>query len=298
MAEIVMCEPQELYNLLNQSSRNVSRLAEINYLCLMDAREAQDYKTSHIPTARHANVDSEGTFLLPEAVEVDSMHHVVVYDSNTSCLEEKGRAAKCAQVFAKVSLYPVKILKGGFERFSALYTFLRTEKILYTILELDNLKTYPVEIIAGRLYMSDEKQSMDSSILKDLKISAVVCISESDTVESTFTKGNRTILSIPAADTDASDLSASFERICSFIASNFSADSRVLIVSKHGRSRCSAVTIAFLMHHLKYTLEEAWKHMCKCKPNMRPNTGFLKQLSDWELHTTGTRVTDISEPFY
>lgn len=34
--------------------------------------------------------DSEGRFLLPEAVEVVSMQHVVVYDSNTSCLEEQG----------------------------------------------------------------------------------------------------------------------------------------------------------------------------------------------------------------
>lgn len=34
--------------------------------------------------------DSEGMFLLPEAVEVDSMRHMVVYDSNTSCLQEQG----------------------------------------------------------------------------------------------------------------------------------------------------------------------------------------------------------------
>lgn len=38
--------------------------------------------------------DSEGTFLLPEAVEVDSMQHVVVYDSNTSCLQEEGNRLK------------------------------------------------------------------------------------------------------------------------------------------------------------------------------------------------------------
>lgn len=44
-----------------------------------------------------------------------------------------GRATECAQALAKVSLYPVHIVRGGFERFSALYTFLRTEKILYTI---------------------------------------------------------------------------------------------------------------------------------------------------------------------
>uniref|UniRef100_A0A3Q4H4W0 Serine/threonine/tyrosine-interacting-like protein 1-like n=1 Tax=Neolamprologus brichardi TaxID=32507 RepID=A0A3Q4H4W0_NEOBR len=166
MAKIVMCETLELYNILNQC-RRVPRLAEINYLCLIGKRKS----------------DSEGTFLLPELVEVESMRHVVVYDNNTSSLQEQGRATSCAQVFAKASLNPVKILRGGFQRFSAQYPFLRTEKILNTIMELESLKIYPVEILAGLLYMGDEKQSMDSTLLKDLKIGAIVSISESNTLE-------------------------------------------------------------------------------------------------------------------
>ncbi|XP_023257390.1 serine/threonine/tyrosine-interacting-like protein 1 [Seriola lalandi dorsalis] len=297
MADITMCEPLKLYNLLNQC-RCVSRLAEINYLCLIDARETRDYNTSHIITAKNVKMDSEGKFLLPVAVEVDSMQHVVVYDSNASCLQEQGRAVECAQVLAKASLYPVHIVRGGFQRFSALYPFLRTEKIMYTITELENLKTYPVEVIAGLLYMGDQKQGTDSSILKDLKIKAVISISLSDTLESRSIKWSQTILSIPVADSVESDLYSNFERICSFIGSHINMGSRVLIVSRQGRSRCSALTIAFLMHHLKYTLEEAWKYMLKCKPTMRPNTGFLQQLSEWELHTMGTKVTDMSEPHF
>ncbi|XP_059207865.1 serine/threonine/tyrosine-interacting-like protein 1 [Centropristis striata] len=295
MAEVIMCEPFELYNLFNQGS-HVSRLAEINYLCLIDAREAQDYNRSHIITARNVKMDSEGTFLLPEAVEVDSMQHVVVYDSNTNCLQEKGRAVECAQVLAKASLCPVHLVSGGFQRFSALYPFLRTEKIMYTITELENLKIYPVEIIAGQLYMGDQEHGMDSSILKNLKISAVLNFSQTNTLESG--NGNQTIHNIPVADSVMSDLYSSFERICSLIGSHISMGSRVLIVSWHGRSRCSAATIAFLMQHLKYTFEEAWKYMLKCKPSMRPNTGFLQQLSDWELHTIGTKATNISEPHF
>ncbi|XP_034539974.1 serine/threonine/tyrosine-interacting-like protein 1 [Notolabrus celidotus] len=294
MAEVILCEPLELYNLLNQS-RCVSRLAEINYLCLIDAREVRDYRVSHIVTARNAKVDSEDSFLLPEAIEVDSMQHVVVYDGNTSCLEEQGRAVQCAQMFTKASLHPVKIVRGGFQRFSAMYNFLRTDKILYTVMELENLKTYPVEIIAGLLYMGDLHQSMDSSTLRDLKINAVISISESDTLKSRSIKGIQTILNIPVEDSGVSDLYSSFEKICSFIDSHINIGSRVLIVSRQGRSRCSAVTIAFLMHHLKYTLEEAWRFVLKCKPNMRPNTGFIRQLSDWELHTRGTKVTKTSE---
>lgn len=38
--------------------------------------------------------DSEGTFVLPDAVEVDSMQHVVVYDSDTSCLQGRGNCVK------------------------------------------------------------------------------------------------------------------------------------------------------------------------------------------------------------
>lgn len=49
--------------------------------------------------------------------------------------------------------------------------------------ELENVKTYPVEIIEGLLYMGDQKQGMDTSILKDLKICAIVNVTQGDTLE-------------------------------------------------------------------------------------------------------------------
>ncbi|KAK2828365.1 hypothetical protein Q5P01_019399 [Channa striata] len=295
MAKILMCEPFELYNLLNQCNR-VSRLAEINYLCLIDAREIQDYDTSHVITAKSVRMDLKGTVILPEAVEFDTMQHVVVYDSKTSCLEKKGRAITCARALAKLSLNPVYIVRGGFERFSALYTFLRTEKIIYTIMELENLKTYPVEIIEGVLYMGDQKQVKDDTILSDLKITAIVNVSQSDSLKPV--NKNQVILNIPVDDSVSSDLYSSFEKICSFIDLHINLELRVLVVSRQGKSRCSAVTIAFLMHHLTQTVEDAWKYVLKCKPSMRPNTGFLQQLSDWEIHVMGKQVTDISEPHF
>lgn len=52
--------------------------------------------------------------------------------------------------------------------------------LIFNILmqELENLKIYPVEVIAGQLYMGDQKQGADLEILKDLKIEAVVYISK------------------------------------------------------------------------------------------------------------------------
>ncbi|XP_034077679.1 serine/threonine/tyrosine-interacting-like protein 1 [Gymnodraco acuticeps] len=285
MAEIKPCEPSVLYNLLNRSG---ARLAEINYLCLIDARETQDYRTSHIITAKTVKTDSEGVFLLPEALEVDSMQHVVVYDSNTSSIQEHSRALLCARVLSEVSLSPVLVVIGGFQRFSALYTYLRTEKIMYTITELESLKQYPVEILSGLLYLGDEKQSADCSLLREMKISLIILLSQQSM------KGNQTIVNFRVDDSVKSDLYSIFERICDLIASTIDSGSRVLIASPRGRSRCSAVTIAFLMKHRKHTLQEAWSLVLGCKPDMRPNAGFLQQLEAWELHLMGRRETDTS----
>ncbi|XP_075878608.1 serine/threonine/tyrosine-interacting-like protein 1 [Nelusetta ayraudi] len=297
MAEIEMCEPWELFNLLNQQRNSVSRLAQSNYLCLFDAQEIHNYRTSHIITAKNIKQDADGSFVLPEAVELDSMQHVVVYDGNTGSLEAGGRAVDCARALAKTTFCPVRVVRGGFQRFSALYPFIRTEKIIYTIAELENLKIYPVEVTAGQLYMGDQQQGADLEILRDLKIKAVVNISESDAQEESREE-NQNVLIIPVADSVFCDLFSHFEKICSFIAWHFDSGSRVLIISKLGRSRCSAATTAVLMHRLKHTMEATLRFVIKCKPSARPSTILLRQLSDWEIHTLGSKMTDISEPHF
>ena len=47
--------------------------------------------------------------------------------------EISGEAIACAEALTKASQYPVQILNGGFQRFSASYPFFRTQKILYTV---------------------------------------------------------------------------------------------------------------------------------------------------------------------
>ncbi|KAF6357621.1 serine/threonine/tyrosine interacting like 1 [Rhinolophus ferrumequinum] len=50
MAHLVLCEPTELYNILNQVTK-LSRLTEPNYLCLLDVRSKKEYDESHVITA-------------------------------------------------------------------------------------------------------------------------------------------------------------------------------------------------------------------------------------------------------
>jgi serine/threonine/tyrosine-interacting-like protein 1 len=57
---------------------------------------------------------------------------IVVYDSNTESLNEQGDSIELAKLLvANGSKTTVKVLKGGYELFSRLYPFLRTQQIIY-----------------------------------------------------------------------------------------------------------------------------------------------------------------------
>ncbi|XP_077692946.1 serine/threonine/tyrosine-interacting-like protein 1 isoform X4 [Eretmochelys imbricata] len=160
--------------------------------------------------------------------------------------------------------------------------------------ELDALQPYPVEILPGQLYMGDCRQACDQQIQKDLKIKAQVNISEE--IATLFTDESKT-LHVSVADSPDADLFSFFPTICHFIDAQMALGA-VLVFSTLGLSRSSTAVMAFLMHSSHYPLKGAWKYIQKCKTNMRPNRGFVQQLSDWESQIYGSAITDISEPHY
>ncbi|XP_077152395.1 serine/threonine/tyrosine-interacting-like protein 1 [Ranitomeya variabilis] len=291
MAELALCTETELYNILNQSTK-FSRLAEPNYLCLLDARSKREYNESHIITARRAKQNEDKVFLLPESIELDCMKYCVVYDSRTDSLDGEGPAIQCAKVVSQITHLPVLVLKGGYEKFSGYYHFFRSQKVFWMPQEIDEFQPYPIEIIPGLLYMGNLLQANDGHIQKDLKIKSHVNVS----LESTNLLLPSEVLLIPVQDSCNSDLLQFFPSACQFIDSHMATNCAVLVFSKLGISRSSAVVIAYLTHYRKCTLQEAWNHVLKCKTNMRPNRGFVQQLSEWEKITLGRQLTDVSDP--
>ncbi|XP_068124766.1 serine/threonine/tyrosine-interacting-like protein 1 isoform X1 [Hyperolius riggenbachi] len=290
MSELVLCSSTELYNILNQSAK-LSRLAEPNYLCLLDARSKREYNESHIVTARSVKQD-EDSFLLPESVELDCMKYCVVYDSHTNSLFGEGPAIECAKVIMQICHNPVLVLKGGYEEFSGYYHFFRSQKVFWMPQEIDDFQPHPIEIIPSLLYLGDCRQANDRHIQKDLKIKSQVNIS----LEPTHFSGPTLHIALP--DTCESDLLQFFPSVCTFIDSHMLPACTVLISSELGISRSSTVVLAYLIHHRKCTLQDAWNHVLKCKNNMRPNRGFVQQLSLWEKTVLGDQMTDISDPKY
>ncbi|NXX98578.1 STYL1 protein, partial [Centropus bengalensis] len=306
MAGVEPCEPRCLYNILNQQ-RRLPRLAEPGYLCLLDTRTQREYDESHIITARRIRQSPTGEYLVPDSEELRSVRYCVVYDCESSSLdccdyeEEKtekdaagGNAVRYARSLEQFTRHPVLVLMGGYKRFSACYHFLRSQKILWMPQELDNFQPYPVEILPAKLYMGNFKQACSQQIQKDLKIKAHVNISEQPAT--LFTEEGK-YLHIPVPDSLEADLFSFFATICDFIDAQLD-HGAVLLFSSLGISRSSTVTMAYLMHSCQFSLKTAWDYVLKCKANMRPHRGFVKQLSSWETQIFGAATTDISEPNY
>ncbi|NXY34808.1 STYL1 protein, partial [Pomatorhinus ruficollis] len=320
MAGVMFCEPRQLYNIINQY-RWRSRLTEPNYLCLLDARSQREFNESHIITAQRIELSPEGEYLIPNPEELSYVRFCVVYDLDTGffgctdCQEEEietdghtepaqansslvslgageGDALLHARNLEHFTRHPVLLLKGGYRRFSACYHFLKSQKTLWMPQELDTFQPYPVEILPSKLYMGNFKQASDKQIQKDLKIKALVNVSEQP-VTLFAEEGKSLHISVP--DSLEADLFSSFPTISHFIDAQQDVGA-VLVFSSLGISRSSTATMAYLMHSCRFSLQRAWKYLLKCKMNMRPNRGFVEQLSAWETQIYGWPITDISEP--
>jgi protein-tyrosine phosphatase len=100
---------------------------------------------------------------------------------------------------------------------------------------------------------------------------------------------------IPVADERESNLFDKLSETTKFIMSALSGDGTVLVHCNQGVSRSSTVTIAFLMERFNWTLETSYEFLKDRRPGIRPNRGFLQQLSLWEKSVHGRVITDIDE---
>ncbi|XP_051847847.1 serine/threonine/tyrosine-interacting-like protein 1 [Antechinus flavipes] len=314
MAGFLLCEPTTLYNILNQEAK-FSRLAEPNYLYLLDVRTKREYDESHIITAQRMK-QNEGEYIIPESMDLECVKYCIVYDGTTDSLDVKfeltlremteseedednvvmGAAIEGAKVLAEHTRHPVYILNGGYERFSACYHFFRTQKIFSMPQELDAFKPYPIEIVPGEVYLGTSEQACSSQIHKHLKVKAHVNVCFETTP---FFQGDKNkLLRIEVTDSPEEDLFSHFRHASHFMDAHVSRGSVILVFSTLGISRGSTVILAYLMHRNRESLRRSWIHVQNCKNNIRPNRGFVKQLVEWEKVIHGAPVTDISDPLY
>ncbi|XP_033695798.1 serine/threonine/tyrosine-interacting-like protein 1 isoform X2 [Tursiops truncatus] len=279
-----------------------------------DVRSKREYDESHVITARLVKKRA-GEYLIPESVDLECVEHCVVYDNNTSSLNVilkgdndddnadegdqgivLGAAVECGRTLTHLARHPIRILRGGYESFSAMYHFFRTQKIIWMPQELDAFQPYPVEIMPGRIYLGNFRQACDPKIQKDLKIKAHVNVSMET---GPFFAGDADkLLHIQIEDSLEANITPFLRHLCHFIEIHLELGSVILVFSTMGISRSCAAILAYLMHRNEQTLKRSWAYVKKCKTNMRPNRALVAQLSEWEKVILGDSVTDILDPLY
>ncbi|CAI9723825.1 threonine tyrosine-interacting 1 [Octopus vulgaris] len=289
--DLVFLDHSELYNLL-QKCKRYPALADPNYLLLLDTRKDDGYQEDHIITARRVKQDETGKMLIPYDAELECKQHVVVYDSSTDSSIDAGPFLNFALLLWKTgSKYKVKVLSGGYERFSAHYPFLRSKKIMFTQRELDTLQLYPYEIIPKKLYLCKSSLASQAYVIKDLKLTAFLNCTE-DVLPMPQIQN---VYHVPESDNDTTNLYKYFQECCEFIDAN----EITLAFSVLGISRSTTILVAYIMYSTQMSLAEAYDFIQKRCHFIRPNRNFIHQLSAWEGYlSNGTVKTNIEDPYF
>lgn len=68
---------------------------------------------------------------------------------------------------------------------------------------------------------------------------------------------------------------------------------KVLVHCVAGMSRSAALCLAYLVKHRGMTLRKAFSHLRACRPCVRPNSGFFRQLIEFEEQITSTTTVSM-----
>jgi len=306
MRGIELIEPTELYNLLNQLQYGMPCVVNEYYLALFDSRKLDEFNESHVITSKFVNYDHKTGFDIPKNFDYAAVQNLVVIDNRASSLKDvTSPAIVLAEILWKMgSKYPVKVVNGGYEEFSGLYPFLRSQKMLWTQGEIESIPLFPIEIDAGFLYIGLRTQAESQAVGKYLRTKAHINVTTSDdtrfTTDDMIYGKNRELvqqlLHIPVEDSIDADLYSHFSSSCTFIEQHHKKDGKsVLIYSDLGISRSVTIALAYLIYHHKIPLKEALVRVKKCHYSICPNQSFVKSLLKWEVDVLGSEITVTSD---
>ena len=200
---------------------------------------------------------------------------------------------RCFFQLSGLGMDPV-ILLGGFSAFSGLYPFLCTPHMVLLEPERRSLAIYPSEILEGALYQGSVSQSSDYRIIKNLNITHVVNATSNcpDAFPNTLS-----YLRLRLSDDAQQDLVEALPLASRFINTALRAEpaGRVLVHCSLGRSRSSALTLAFLMEHRHWPLLHALRWLKERRACTAPNINFLQQLLTYEEQLFGSRLTSLED---
>nr|XP_044988526.1 dual specificity protein phosphatase 18 [Jaculus jaculus]XP_044988527.1 dual specificity protein phosphatase 18 [Jaculus jaculus] len=148
--------------------------------------------------------------------------------------------------------------------------------------------------ITKSLYISSGVAASDKLLLTSNQISTVINVSAE--AVSTFHEDIQYV-QVPVTDAPTSQLCDYFDPIADHIHSVEMKQGRTLLHCAAGVSRSAALCLAYLMKYHAMSLLEAHAWTKSCRPIIRPNSGFWKQLIHYEFQLFGKNTVHmVSSP--
>lgn len=134
----------------------------------------------------------------------------------------------------------------------------------------------------GRVLIGDV-YSLEKDVIAKEDIKAIIsCSKECDCRAKLGDSANGIrILQLNVRDTPADNIGKYFDDAYSFIQRGRK-DGTVLVQCMAGKSRSSAIILAYIMRRLGVSLDSALSFMKKKRPKVNPNEGFMNQLKLYE----------------
>ncbi|KAN0088086.1 Protein-tyrosine phosphatase-like protein [Tylopilus felleus] len=134
---------------------------------------------------------------------------------------------------------------------------------------------------SGSLFLGSMSATMDRELLKSHHITHLVQVLDAPWLPVSEKDGFR-CLRIDIHDKPTADLKPHLEGACQYIASALTSGGNVLVHCQQGISRSPAIVIAYLIHNLGMSYDQAHALVKRNRPCINPNPGFVAALRAWE----------------
>lgn len=140
--------------------------------------------------------------------------------------------------------------------------------------------------VTEHLFLSNARAAKDCSQVAGNGITCI--INATETTSSSPHPPGVEYIHIPVTDSPLSPLRDHFDQVADKIQSTAERHGCTLVHCNAGVSRSAALCLAYLMKHRGVSLLEAHRLLKSCRPIVRPNPGFWKQLIQYEAELRGS----------
>jgi len=241
---------------------------------ILDYRDYNEWKNDHINGSINYQNMSTLNYRCP----------IIIIEYNAKTIEELMNLHKILKNKLEYKMDNIYFMTQSYYEFKSEYPF-----------AVDMKYSYPSVIIPQKLYLGNYKQRHNPNIMKDLKITHIVDLSNmnGDNIQN---KNN--ILNVKVNDACNVNIRCHFNPCIQFIdQALMDKNNRVFIHCEMGISRGPTITIAYIMKSHQYSLFKAYKKVHLCRHKTRPNGHFLDQLSSFEkaLFNNNSTLQDVND---